>query len=270
MMASTRHPKTYQREPAEIERDIAQTRQAIDSTVGELGQRLAPSQLVDDARTYVKETAVRGMNTMWTRMSDNAVPLGLIGGGVAWMIASRRSRGNGYYGFEEEYEGYETGSSEGGPGLRERAREMAASGAERAREVGERVRERGHELRERSAHLGERAQERAHRVRERVDTMRDEQPLLLGIAALACGALLGGMIPATRREDRLIGEVRDQVVGAATEAGAEKLEEARQAAERTVREMGGSEQRSEQQRSDQPQQRPLSTEPPITPRAPGF
>jgi len=262
-MASSKHPKTYQREPAEIERDIAQTRQAIDSTVGELGQRLAPSQLVEDARNYVKETAVRGANSMWTRMSDNAVPLGLIGGGVVWMIASRRSRGNGYS-FEEEAE-----SDESGSGLRERARDVAASGAERAREVGERVRERGHELRERGAELGVRAQERAHRMRESVATLRSEQPLLLGIAALACGALLGGLIPATRREDRLIGEVRDQVVGAATEMGAEKVEEVRQAAERTVREVG-SEARSSEQRSEQSQQRPLSTEPSITPRAPGF
>jgi len=255
-MGSSKPPKAYEkREPAEIERDIVETRQAIDSTVGELGQRLAPSQLVEDARTYVKESAVRGVNSVWTRMSDNAVPLGLIGGGVVWMLASRR-QGHGYAAFDEEHDRYESG-----PGLGERAREVAASGAERAREVGERVRERGHELRERGAELGEHAQARMHRARESFDTMRAEQPLLLGIAALACGALLGGLIPATRREDQLVGEVRDQVIGTAAEKGAEKVEEVRQAAERTVRE-AGSEGRA--------QQRPLAPEPPITPRAPGF
>lgn len=251
-MATSKPPKSYEtREPAEIERDIAETRQAIDSTVGELGQRLAPSQLVEDARTYVKETAVRGVNSVWTRMSDNAVPLGLIGGGVAWMLATRRS-GNGYAFDEESYES--------GPGLRERASEAAASGAERAREVAERVRERSHELRERGAELGEQAQARVHRARQSLDTMRSEQPLLLGIAALACGAIVGGLIPPTRREDRLVGEVRDQVVGAAAEKGAEKVEEVRQAAERTVRE-GSAEPPAQQQ--------PFSA-PPAAPRGPGI
>jgi hypothetical protein len=274
MMASTRHPKSYEREPADIEREIAETRQAIDSTVGELGQRLAPSQLMDDARNYVKETAVRGVNSMWTRMSDNAVPLGLIGSGVVWMMASRRSHqgeaySSGYssgYSSEQGYRFYD----EQTPSLRERAGEAAASGAERARELAassaERAREVGHGLRERGAELGESAQQQMHRARQGFDTMRAEQPLLLGIAALACGALLGGLIPTTRREDRLVGEVRDQVVGAARELGAEKVQEVREAAERTLRE-GSDAQGSEAQSK----QRSASfSGAPITPQGPGI
>lgn len=228
MTEATRSGASETREPAEIERDIAETRRAIDSTVEELGERLAPSQLVDDAKTYVKESAVRGVNSMRTRMSDNAVPLGLIGGGLVWMLASRRRHGGGHgydYGYDERFE-----RDEAGRGLRESAGELAASGAERAREVAGKVRDRG-------AELGERAQFEAHRAREAFDTLRVEDPLLLGIAALACGALLGGLMPATRREDRLVGELRDQVVGAATDAGVEKVEQVREAAETKTREL---------------------------------
>lgn len=238
-MASVKHPNEP-REPAEIERDIEETRLAIDTTVGELGQRLAPRQLVDEARTYVKETAVRGMNSMWTRMSDNAVPLGLIGGGMLWMLASRRGRHDGAaYAYDEGYEGegaWEERRWQGGESSS--ARERLAQTGERAREMGSQLRERGHEWRERGADLGHRARERA---RERMDqarhglhTMRSDQPLLLALACVAAGALIGSMIPSTRREDAMLGEQRDRLV----DAGAEKVEQVREAAASKARELG--------------------------------
>jgi hypothetical protein len=234
MTEATGSKQTETREPAEIERDIAQTRRAIDSTVEELGERLAPSQLVDDAKSYMKETAVRQVNNMWTRMSDNAVPLGLIGGGVVWMLASRRH----HAAYDNDYDYGRDGRfqrEDSRHGIRETASELAASGTERAREVAGRIRERGADV---AGRAQDQVQRQAHLARETFDTMRDEQPLLLGIAALACGALIGGMVPTTRREDELVGELRDQVVDAATEAGREKVEQVREAAETKAREVG--------------------------------
>ena len=263
-MATSKPPRNSEpRDPDEIEREIAETRQAIDSTVGELGQRLAPSQLVDDAKSYVKESAVRGVNSLRTRMSGNAVPLALIGGGVVWMLSSRRSHDEyGYgHGYDEPRHDTEGGWTSQHGSMHERAGELASRTADRAREVSGRVRERG-------AELGGRAQEQARRqmsrARHGLDTMREEQPLLLGLAALAAGALIGGAIPATRREDELVGEVRDQVVGAAAEAGVEKAEQVKQAAEKTAREARESQGQGRQQRQQQP------APPPITPRGPGI
>jgi hypothetical protein len=54
--------------------------------------------------------------------------------------------------------------------------------------------------------------------------LRREQPLVLGALAVAAGALIGAMIPATRKEDEWIGEHSDQA--------AERLrEQARHAAD---------------------------------------
>src|SRR5690606_41974167 len=89
-MATENPERSEVREPAEIERDIAQTREAIDSTVDELGQRRAPSQLMDDAKSYVKETAKRRANSLWSTLSDNCIPLLLIGGGMVWMESPHR------------------------------------------------------------------------------------------------------------------------------------------------------------------------------------
>ena len=224
-MDENKSGKTTSRDPSAIERDIAETRDSIDSTMEELGQRLAPSQLVDDAKSFVKEKAMRGATTIWTRMSENAVPLGLIGGSVIWIM--RSERGNGHW-------------SEQSPawnGNRERGDRSSAFTARRDDGEGihpmDQAREVVDHVRERAAEVGSQAKQTTSRAmgnaRDRFDTLRVEQPLLLGIASLALGALLGGLIPTTRREDELFGETRDQVIGAAADAGREKAEQAREA-----------------------------------------
>lgn len=215
------------RDPAEIERDIAQTREAIDSTVDELGQRLAPSQLMDDARSYVKESAMRGANSLWNTMSDNAIPLLMVGGVLVWMMSARRASayasGNGSYGSGSYGSESEAGGTDWEPAESTR-RGMARRTTERAREVGGRVLETG-------ADVKSRAQEQLQRAQHGLQSMGQEQPLMLGLAALALGGLVGGLLPSTRREDELVGEMRDELVGAAVQAGREKVEGVREAAE---------------------------------------
>src|SRR5574338_769146 len=260
-----------ERSPEESEREIAGTRAAIDSTVEELGERLGPSHLMEEARSYVRDTASRGASSAWETMSstvrDNAVPLALIGSGVAWWMMSRRN-GDGYdyeYGEYGAYEGdygepryprtsgygagtgVETSPSyyaqepgrEQSPGMTEKASERASRTGEKVGELASRTAERArdvsHRLRERSAGVGGAAQQQMQRARETVSSMSDEQPLLLGVASFAFGALVGGLLPITRRENQLLGHARDQVVETAAEAGREKVEEVRHAAEEAAR-----------------------------------
>lgn len=236
-MATENPERSEVREPAEIERDIAQTREAIDSTVDELGQRLAPSQLMDDAKSYVKETAMRGANSLWSTLSDNAIPLLMIGGGMVWMASSRRASAwsNGDYPTRFA-SGYQGGAAYQGGDDWEPASSnssgMAHRTAEKARMMGERVRER-------SADVAGRAQEQLHRAQHGIESMRQEQPLLMGVAAFALGGLVGGLLPATHREDQLVGEMRDDVVGAAVQAGREQVEHVREAAQDLVESAGG-------------------------------
>jgi hypothetical protein len=201
------------RDPSAIERDIAETRESIDETVEELGQRLAPSQLVDDAKSFMKEKAVRSANTLRTRLSENAVPLGLIGGGLIWMLRSDRSRNGaapGYYG---------NGSRRNGS-----FDDYASAGEGPGREIADHVRERASEM---GTQVKEKTTDAVGKAREQLETLRSEQPMLLGIASLALGALVGGLLPTTRREDAWLGETRDQVVEMAAEAGRGKVDEAR-------------------------------------------
>jgi hypothetical protein len=85
--------------------------------------------------------------------------------------------------------------------------------------------------------VGDAADRMRHQVRSQSvrakDTftyLRDEQPLILGVLGLALGAALGAGLPATRREDELMGDMRDETLHRAREAGKEQLEKAQHVA----------------------------------------
>jgi hypothetical protein len=240
-----------ERSPDDLEREIAGTRASIDSTVGELGQRLSPRQLAEDAREYVRESATRGATNAWTRISEttreHAVPFALIGSGIALYMWSGRAeqrygrnewqpgRGSRYR-YEGDFgEGYET--FEGGKGTRRYAGPHEPSGSERAigavsglvSRTGEAARHATERVRERTSRLGSRAQGGLERARGGLDQVRREQPLLLGLASIALGALVGGAIPSTSREDELLGEVRDRALDKVAEVGQQTAEQMRQA-----------------------------------------
>ena len=62
----------------------------------------------------------------------------------------------------------------------------------------------------------------------------EERPLAVGVAALAIGLLAGVALPATRREDELLGDVRDDLLDSAREAGREALEKGKEVARSAV------------------------------------
>jgi hypothetical protein len=74
-------------------------------------------------------------------------------------------------------------------------------------------------------HLGDGMQHQLDRTSRFVSSSFYEQPLVAGALAFAIGAALGGALPHTREEDKLVGNVADKVRGQAAEAAAEVYEE---------------------------------------------
>ena len=62
----------------------------------------------------------------------------------------------------------------------------------------------------------------------------EERPLAVGVAALAIGLLAGVALPATRREDQLLGDARDDLLDSAREAGRDALEQGKEVARSAV------------------------------------
>lgn len=101
-----------------ILRDIERTRGAMDETLEELGDRLHPRQLLDDAIDLFRSDSVAGKsfrrNTRrWGRRAmdevrDNPMPALLIGAGLAWMAFGSRHDDDDeayYYESRAEFEG---------------------------------------------------------------------------------------------------------------------------------------------------------------------
>jgi ElaB/YqjD/DUF883 family membrane-anchored ribosome-binding protein len=78
------------------------------------------------------------------------------------------------------------------------------------------------------------AQAQAKRAREGLNTLLEEQPIILGALGLAVGAAIGAVLPSTEHEDRLLGPVRDKTISQIKERGAEAFEQVRDTAENAV------------------------------------
>jgi Protein of unknown function (DUF3618) len=146
----------------QLEREAEQTRAEIASMLEELRSRMTPGQIVDQFLDFARDsTGGQFFQNLRRQVSENPVPITLMGAGFAWFLLSgrngtrravaqeERDLPNAYYGTEEsgDYYGttglYGTGGDQkpDGHGIVKRVQESAGSVAERARDAGSRVSE---------------------------------------------------------------------------------------------------------------------------------
>lgn len=87
-------------------------------------------------------------------------------------------------------------------------------------------------------HAGERVKETVSRssekMRENVNTLLNEQPLVLGAIGVAIGAAIGAMLPRTETEDRMLGETSDALKGTAAKIAGEQYDLAKETASKVA------------------------------------
>jgi hypothetical protein len=216
-MADTRKSRA-----AALERDLEDTRQRIDVTLSELIERLSPGELLDQGLQYLRRGTAgpgRFAANLGHAVQANPLPIALIGLGVAWLAVGEKPA---RYAAALSEGAQESGLKEKVEGVKEKVEGVVESAQQTVSAVGERIRD-----------VGGRAQEATHRIGERAASARsqwqhliDEQPLLLGLAGLAIGAVLGGSLPPTESEDKLLGQPRDELL----QRGAEKASQGAEAA----------------------------------------
>lgn len=222
------------RAPEQIERDIRDTRAEVGATLDAIQSKLTPGQMMDQALGYLRTSlpADFGRNMNET-VRNNPLPVALVGIGLAWMMASGRS-GSAVHsprmGARRHDERWQ--ESDSSSGLRDtaqhatdRARDIAGEMAGQAREriadsadsMRERIADTAGGARERVSDLAHRTREQMDHARERASMMVNEQPLLVGALGVALGAAVGAALPETRREDELMGELRDDLMARGSE-----------------------------------------------------
>lgn len=122
--------------------------------------------------------------------------------------------------------------------VRENVSETATNVQEYAHETAEQARERAEQARIQAQQQADYAQRQVRRQARRAkrsfwNTM-EENPLAIGVAAAAAGALIGLALPNTEKEDELMGEKRDQLVGEASATVKETVSKVKTVAEETA------------------------------------
>lgn len=239
------------RDPARLERDIDRTRASLGRTVDALERRLSPGELVDQALGMAREHGGEFATNLGRSVQNNPMPVILTGVGLAWMMASsneprapkRRSAG---------YAAYQDWASEsgrdGGTDSTGRLKSGVSSAKSAVESVGDKASRAKDSLKqsvgsfsdsasgavsdtgERMRMQGERLRMQGQRLRSSVETLMEEQPLIVGAIGIGIGAALGAAFPSTQAEDRLLGETRDSAMRAAKERASEAYEEVKDTA----------------------------------------
>ena len=170
------------RDPEQLERAADRIRESLDRTLDALERKLQPSQLLDQSLAYLREHGGEMVTAVGDSVRRNPVPILLTVAGIGWLVASS-------LGSRKTID------------VTPREATAAAAGGSRFRD------------------RASMARAQARRAQYRAISALEERPLLFGGLAVALGALLGAIVPATEYEDRIVGQVRDRAVERAKEMG---------------------------------------------------
>lgn len=76
---------------AELEREVEAQRSRVESTIGEIQDRLSPGQLIDEMLSYTKHGGAHFAANLGHTLSANPLPAALLGVSLAWLMTGSKS-----------------------------------------------------------------------------------------------------------------------------------------------------------------------------------
>jgi ElaB/YqjD/DUF883 family membrane-anchored ribosome-binding protein len=242
------------RSPEEIEREIEQTRNRMSQNIDELGDRLKPESLKQDAKDAIRQAAHGAVSNVGDQarrtgsrlvdvIRENPLPVIAVGAGVTWLLTQRSTSDvSGNRMARYAYTGPERRQGDAwqhGSGLRERVGGAVSEVKEKVTEKASGIADRASELasgtQERVGELRGQARIQTRRVKTNLEHAAEENPLMVAIGASIVGLALGLLLPGTERENEIMGPARDQLVDRA-EKTADRVKDAAVEAGREVKE----------------------------------
>ena len=118
--------------------------------------------------------------------------------------------------------------------VKEKVAAVGQAANQTADDLGRRAKDVYHQGRSTATNVGRNIQRGYQSGTEQLENAMEEYPLAMGIGFAALGALIGLLLPRTRREDELLGEQSDQLVTATKEKGDELLQRGKAVAQRVT------------------------------------
>jgi hypothetical protein len=158
-----------------------------------------------------------GADGLLRTVKEHPVPATLAGLGVGWWLLDRQRRATEESNRLNSEDGHGTGRSS--------LTAMAHDAKDSVVDLSDRAQQRAGEIADQAqARVGE----LTDRAQTEFDRLLRENPLALGVVAVAVGAAIGLAIPETRAEERVMGETRDRLVSTAREAADGVVEKVQQ------------------------------------------
>jgi hypothetical protein len=260
------HPldETDDPEVEQLVSDIAQTRSEMTGTVEELGDRLDPSHIAERTRERVREATIGKVETKVDDMTNaastlvtdasetvqetgsgivetirrNPVPAALAGFGIGWLVLNRQPARTDAAWDRRTHPLYARQDDRwsGQPGVGDRVGDRAREASEA---VGEAASEAAQAARQAAWSVGNTASDAASTVGDRASSVAwnaqrtfESNPLAIGAVAVAIGAAIGLVLPATNPEKRVMGQTGSRLIDKAEAAVTKPLEEMETASNR--------------------------------------
>jgi ElaB/YqjD/DUF883 family membrane-anchored ribosome-binding protein len=241
-----------EKSPEEIELEIEQTRTRLSRDIDELGNKLSPQNLKEEAKSAIKDAAQGAVSNVGEQarrtgfrlvevIRENPLPVIAVGAGVTWLLTKRS--GSDVSGNRMARYAYTGPDRRQGPGwqgsIKEKVSGAVSEAKETVSEAASGVADRAGELRDRAGErisvLGGEARRRSRRIRTNLEHAAEDNPLFVALGAAIVGLALGMLLPGTDRENELMGSTRDGLVDRA-EKTAERVKDAAVEAGRDLKE----------------------------------
>ena len=239
-----------------IRRDIERTQREMSRTIEEIQYRLSPRHMMEQTKQSVREAGLKTSRGMMQKIKANPIPAAMVGIGL-YLLARDNDESEIEYGYGQyagggermplayssvsEYrdlDAYGTdqdrsrmaGARSKVDEARHKVSEAAGDAKERVHDAVDSARETAqetmHNLGDRASQFGSQARYMGRQTR---DTLQ-ENPVALGLLALALGAVVGALIPETDRENQLMGATRDRLADRGKELAKEGVDKAKDVA----------------------------------------
>jgi len=229
-----------QEEVAEIRADIEETRREMGGTLNQLGERLEPGHLVDQAKENVREATIGRVEQTAKGTSDmvidtikrNPIPAALAGAGLALLWANRSKGQDTDRGGYASRPGTRTGDSGEGIGSK-----VGGAASAVGQNVGGAVGSVAEGAQQMGGEVIGRAGETVQQVSWRIESYMQANPLAVAAIAAGAGAAIGSLVPETSKEREVLGDASRQmssVVRDTVEDVSAKAEETMDRAEEKV------------------------------------
>ncbi len=222
-------PSSPANRQARLERDIDRQRDHIGGLLDALESKLSPGEMFERVLGYGKGSGREFASNLGDTVKANPMPTLLTAAGLMWLYASKdntaSTQGAGWQGGNyggAYWDKNDDGSAEDHPGIRQRAKDARKGFSEKAGDAKARASDAAHGAMDT-------ARDRARQANEGFHQMLEDNPMAVGAMGIAVGALLGAMLPSTRKEDELLGETSDHLTDDAKSLAKRGYERAAQA-----------------------------------------